>query len=230
MEKQDLNKILESHNLWLEGRQEGKCANLRGANLQNADLRGANLQNANLRYAAMRGANLQDADLRRADLLGAYLQDADLWGANLQNANLQDADLRGADLRGADLLGAAMRGADLEGAYLVNIKHNYLTVGIIQPCPEIGSYEAWKKCDDNKLVKLLIPEDAKRSSATTRKCRASCAICLEGEGQTVYQGHVTVYSPGKKVESFNGFNEDRWVECGEGIHHFVNKEDAESWE
>ena len=57
------------------------------------DLRGADLNEANLR----------EADLRGADLSRANLREADLRGANLSRANLSRADLRGADLRGADL-------------------------------------------------------------------------------------------------------------------------------
>ena len=44
-----------------------------------------------------RGANLQDANLRGANLQDAYLQGANLRGANLRDAYLQDAYLRGAN-------------------------------------------------------------------------------------------------------------------------------------
>ena len=44
------------------------------------------------------GANLREADLREADLRGANLREADLRGADLRGANLREADLRGADL------------------------------------------------------------------------------------------------------------------------------------
>jgi len=73
-------------------------ANLWGANLKGADLKGANLWGADLQDANLRGANLWGADLQDANLRGANLQDANLRGANLQDANLQDANLRGANL------------------------------------------------------------------------------------------------------------------------------------
>ena len=63
--------------------------------------------------ADLRGADLQRADLRDADLRGA-----DLQGADLRDANLRGADLREADLRDADLWGADLRGADLQRANL----------------------------------------------------------------------------------------------------------------
>ena len=71
-----------------------------------ADLRGADLCDADLRDADLRGACLCDADLRGADLRGAYLCDADLRGADLRSANLYGADLCGANLYGANLCGA----------------------------------------------------------------------------------------------------------------------------
>lgn len=53
------------------------AANLRGANLSVADLRGANLRGANLSGADLRDANLSVADLSGADLSAARnLKDA----------------------------------------------------------------------------------------------------------------------------------------------------------
>ena len=69
--KDELEVFLRKHKLWLEDKEGGERAYLRGAYLQGADLQGADLQ----------GADLQGADLRGADLQGAYLQGADLRGA-----------------------------------------------------------------------------------------------------------------------------------------------------
>ena len=113
-------------------------------------------------------ANLRGADLRGADLRGACLQ-----GAYLRGADLQDAYLRGADLRGADLQDACLRGADLTDV-VINNNTSYIAM----QCPEEGSYIGFKKCCGNLIVKLRIPEDAVRSSATSRKCRASKAEVL----------------------------------------------------
>ncbi|EAA8368905.1 pentapeptide repeat-containing protein [Salmonella enterica] len=89
MNSADLSKILEEHKVWITSmRESGSRADLRGANLCDANLRGANLCDANLW-----GANLRGANLRGADLWGANLCDANLWGANLRGANLRGADL-----------------------------------------------------------------------------------------------------------------------------------------
>ena len=76
-------------------------------------LRRANLEGANLEGAYLKGANLEGANLKGADLKGAYLEGADLEGANLKGANLGGAYLKGANLEGANLGGAYLKGANL---------------------------------------------------------------------------------------------------------------------
>lgn len=43
MDQKRLNKILAAHKAWLEGKPEGRRANLRGADFQRADLREADI-------------------------------------------------------------------------------------------------------------------------------------------------------------------------------------------
>ncbi|EDH0393090.1 pentapeptide repeat-containing protein [Salmonella enterica subsp. enterica serovar Heidelberg] len=112
MNSADLSNILEEHKVWITSMRESGSS---------ADLRDANLFDANLCGADLRGADLCGADLRGADLRGANLFDADLCGANLFDADLCGADLRGADLRGADLRGANLFDADLCGADLPDL-------------------------------------------------------------------------------------------------------------
>ena len=75
------------------------------------------------------GAHLRYANLRGADLSGVYLHDVDLRGANLRGADLSGANLRGADLSGANLSGVYLRGADLSGApECLKIKNIHQTI------------------------------------------------------------------------------------------------------
>ncbi|EHJ8962630.1 pentapeptide repeat-containing protein [Salmonella enterica] len=91
MNSADLSKILEEHKVWITSmRESGSRADLRGANLCDANLRGANLCGADLRGANLCGAYLRGADLRGADLRGANLCGANLCGADLRDANLPD--------------------------------------------------------------------------------------------------------------------------------------------
>ena len=218
-------------------------ADLRGADLRDADLRdaylcgaylcgadlcGANLRDADLRDADLYGADLRGADLRDADLYGADLYGADLCDANLRGANLRGANLRDADLRGANLRDADLRGADLRGANLRDAKGCYLS------CPTEGSFIGWKKASGH-IVKLRIPEDARRSSATGHKCRCDKAYVMEIQNMdgtkatedTVRADHDKnfVYTVGATVE-VPDFDDNRWSECAPGIHFFIDRREA----
>ena len=200
----------------------------RGADLRGADLRGSNLRSANLRSANLCDADLCDANLcgaylRGANLCGAYLRGANLYGADLCDANLCDANLRDANLRDADLRGANLRGANLRDA-----KGCYLS------CPTEGSFIGWKKASGH-IVKLRIPEDARRSSATGHKCRCDKAYVMEIQNMdgtkatedTVRSDHDKnfVYTVGATVE-VPDFDDNRWSECAPGIHFFIDRRAA----
>ena len=63
MTSAEIKTILEEHSKWLENNKNGKCADLRWADLRGvglieADLRGADLSNANLGWADLRGVKL----------------------------------------------------------------------------------------------------------------------------------------------------------------------------
>ena len=207
-------------------------AYLSGADLRYADLRDADLSCADLWNADLSGADLRNADLRNTDLRNAYLWNADLRNADLRNADLRGADLRDADLSGADLSGADLRNADLNCADLSNINVSEKTAFLLQQCPSEGSFIAWKKAG-GKIVKLLVTDDAKRSSATTLKCRCSKAKVLaienidgsESELKQVASSHDDkfIYRVGETVEVEN-FDENRWNECSTGIHFFIARE------
>lgn len=234
MDKDTLKTILNKHKAWLYGRADGEradlsFADLRGANLCGADLREVDLSFANLCEADLCGADLSRANLSGANLCEANLRKADLCGADLSFAKLYEADLCGADLCGANLLEADLREAEnLDAAYW-----NIMTAFYPMQCPESGAYTAYKKAG-NKIVELLIPADAKRSSATTRKCRASKALVLSittfdgaPAGQSVRSEYNSnfIYTVGETVEVKN-FDENRWNECAPGIHHFITRAEA----
>ena len=163
----------------------------------------------------------------------ADLSHTDLSCINLSGIDLRDADLRYADLSYTNLRSAILKNVDLRGANLRNIKTNMFTIGYNLACPEEGSFIAFKKA--NKcIVKLLILEDSKRSSATTSKCRCDKAKVLEiteiGTGKRVKRVSSNydfdfIYEVGKVV-TVDDFDENRWNECSTGIHFFMNKENA----
>ena len=150
---------------------------------------------------------------------------ANLSGANLRSANLSGADLRSANLRSANLSGADLRRADLSGA--LNSELAQAQVSIVSE----GNVVGWKKCRDNVIVKLLIPQKAKRSNASGRKCRAEYVQVLRVFGSDLgISSHdgKTEYRKGEIVRC-DKWNEDRWTECGGGIHFFLTRIEAESY-
>lgn len=124
------------------------------------------------------------------------------------DANLRDADLRDADLR------------DAKGCYL--------------SCPTEGSFIGWKKASGH-IVKLRIPEDARRSSATEHKCRCDKAYVMEIQNMDGTRATVDavrsdrdknfVYTVGATVE-VPDFDDNRWSECAPGIHFFIDRRAA----
>ncbi len=119
----DLARILADHQAWLEsGGEQGRRADLSGANLSRASLPGVDLRGADLREANLSSADLTGAHLRDAELSGANLSDARLPGAHLQGARLIWANLRGAHLAGADLTLADLSLADLSAADLTRAR------------------------------------------------------------------------------------------------------------
>ncbi|MGN6772504.1 MAG: DUF5758 domain-containing protein [Rhizobiaceae bacterium] len=88
------------------------------------------------------------------------------------------ANLYGADLYGANLSRANLSRANLSGANLSCAKNADLVIARTRILPD-GDLIGWKKCSGDVIVKLRIPETAKRSHAFGRKCRAEYADVLE---------------------------------------------------
>ena len=226
----ELKAIIYKHAKWRRGEDGGERANLRDANLRNANLRDADLRGANLYGADLRGANLRGANLRNADLCDANLRNANLYGANLCSANLRNANLRDADLRDANLSGADLRGAK----NVDEVKWNMHTIFYPLQCPETGSFIGYKKAS-GYIIELEICADAKRSSATSRKCRCSKAKVLSithldgsDSGLTEVRSDYSkefVYRVGEIAEAPD-FDENRWKECTAGIHFFITRGEA----
>ena len=122
--------------------------------------------------------------------------------------------------------GAYLSGADLSGAEEVP----YIPLA----CPSDGAFIGWKKVE-GCIIQLLIPEDAKRCSATTQKCRCEFAKVMSitriDNGEELQSIENTAYSPSVvykvgEIVKPDSFDEDRWNECSHGIHFFINKQDA----
>jgi len=172
-------------------------------------------------------------------------------GISLSRADFSCATLKGADLHGAKLYNASFANANLEGANIEDAQlDNTILDNTIMPdfpiaCPETGTFIGYKKvfCTEEYgfkrsfIVKLEIPEDAKRSSSTTNKCRCSKAKVLEVKDMeldekvrkiTNINMFTCVYEVGEYVYP-DSFDECRWNECSNGIHFFMTEEEAASY-
>lgn len=125
--------------------------------------------------------------------------------------------------RGADLCDANLRGANLRGAK-----------GAYFACPSEGEFIGWKKAS-GYIVKLRIPEGARRSSSTSAKCRCDKAFVVEIQNIDGTIADVDVvssdyddkflYAKGAQVEVAD-FDDNRWNECAAGIHFFIDRRAA----
>ena len=212
MTQNELNTIIESHQHYLNKDIDG-WESMR-ADLSDKNLSGLNLKNANLKAVNLYKTNLRNADLRNADLNYTYLYKTDLSYADLRHANLN-----GAFFREANLLGT---------------KIDYPIA-----CPEIGSFIGYKKAYYGYIVKIQICEDAKRSSATTKKCRCSKALVLAieniDESDSGLQEIESIYDPSfvyrvGEIAEEPDFDDNRWYECAPGIHFFMDRQDAVDYE
>ena len=205
---------------------------LSGANLSGADLYGADLYGANLSWANLEGANLSGANLEGTIMEGANLKWANLYGVNLKWANLSGVNLKWANLSWADLTGADLEGADLSGTVGAD-----LVIARTRILPDEGDIVGWKKCAAGKIVKLLIPDDTKRSHAFGRKCRAQSAKVIEvfnPDGTTSSfavsnYNYQFIYRVGETV-SVENFSNNWQEECAPGIHFFITRIEAENYQ
>lgn len=174
-------------------------------------------------------ADFRNKDLRWIDLDDTILCKADFRGADLQEARICRANLCGADFRGANLHYALLIDANL-----TDLKVDDTTKWFALHCPAEGAYIGYKKCRGDLIVELEIPADAKRSSATSEKCRASKAKVisitnLDGSHASIEEIESIhdcsfIYRIGKTI-TVPDFDEDRW-RCSTGIYHFISRQEA----
>lgn len=158
----------------------------------------------------------------KSDELKSVIEKHALWlrGAGGMCVNLSKTDLREVNLSETDL-------REANGVW------------VPLACPSHGAFIGWKKDGTGeRLIKLLIPDDADRSSATTNKCRCSKARVLAIENLDgspcvddcagAVSGHDNkfLYTVGETVYPKEPYSLNRWEECASGIHFFVDREAA----
>ena len=201
------------------------------------DFRQADLKNQDLSERRFEKVDFSGADLTGTDFTNSLFKDCSFVGANLQNVNFMSCDLRGCDLTKANISGANMNHSMLENANLTDIISDKNTKFFRMYCPEKGAFLGYKKCFNSLIVKLLIPADARRTSATETSCRCDKAKVMEiqdmytGEHYDESISYVDenfIYRKGHYVHAEN-FNPNRWVDSTGGIHFWLDEKEAEGY-
>ncbi|MGG5372644.1 pentapeptide repeat-containing protein [Enterococcus sp. AZ196] len=205
--------------------------------LKNHDYSFRKLQNANFHDMTFENVDFSNADLTGANFDNCLCRECDFSGAILQNASLKGTDFQGSCLREADISGANLFFAMLEHADLTDIIHDDQTQYFDLYCPAEGPLIGYKKCFDYRIVQLLIPSDARRTSATNTCCRCDKAKVLsikdmytnEDYDEAVsYVDSDFVYRVGDYVTAEN-FNPNRWADSTGGIHFWLTRKEAEGY-
>lgn len=201
-------------------------------NLENADLKGKDFDQVRFDHV-----DFSDADLDNTNFHNCLFEACNFTNAKLNNVNFVGADLRGCNLHHADISGANMNHSMLENADLSNIISDKNTKFFRMYCPEHGAFLGYKKCFNSLIVKLLIPADAQRTSATETSCRCDKAKVMEIEDMYTgehydeaisYVDENFIYRKGEYVYAGN-FNPNRWVDSTGGIHFWLDRKEAEGY-
>ncbi len=210
--------------------------------------------------ADLHGLDFSGLELEGLNFEGANLSGCIFWCTRLISCNFENADLSGIKMGCRTLLyNVNLTNANLDNARFsfdkclfdeVKIDVNTMDKYFPSICPSEGEFVGWKKAysqDNEVIVKLLIPKDARRGSAFRRKCRCDKAKVLDIEqlhrpstpgsifGDSPYGSGIVCarsiydrqfeYEIGKEV-SVDNFDEDRSHECAPGIHFFMTREEA----
>jgi hypothetical protein len=201
--------------------------NLSGANMTQAILERASFIHCNFAHASMAYV--------KAEVALFHYCNFDHTDAN--HGDFERADFAHSHLPATDFCGANLHGSHLEYADVDGVSYNYATAGLAA-APE-GELVGWGK-KSGWIVKMLIPRDARRSRATGNKYRAEYVrvlsitlphnphVARHTLSHVSERGPQTVYEVGK-VTTADGFDDNRWNECSNGIHFFLDRMEAVTW-
>ena len=162
----------------LAARKAGERLSFVEKEIWDMDLSGTDLSNMDFTLSSFQNTALNNVNLENSSVENALFDGCSMKGANFKNAKMVTASFRYCDMRGCNIEDANLYGAVLEFANLEGIVSNEGTQWFRLRCPEKGAFLGYKKCVNDRMVQLLIPADAKRTSATLPSCRCSKAKVL----------------------------------------------------
>lgn len=150
--------------------QAASGADLRGRNLECANLRRAVLVRADLRRANLRHANLEYADLRRSELEGAKFSYSNLRHADLGGATGDhNTSFVGASMESARFSGGVFRGTNFTEA---DLRKSELEAGIFFKARFAGTRMAFSRINGSNLEKAdltgVVADDVEARAANLR--------------------------------------------------------------
>ncbi len=168
------------------------------------------------------------------DFSNSLLNNCDFSSSDLSYSNFSGTILTNCNLYKANITQTNFHYAIFNNCRLEQLKHKETAHFFNMICPEIGPFLAYKQCHNFRIVQLLIPADAKRSSATNNTCRCSKAKVLTIKSidcKNSYEEAVSlvddnfIYRVGE-VAIADSFNNDRWIDSTNGIHFYMTRDEA----
>lgn len=221
----------------IQERKENERLSFREMELWDMDLTDMDLSNIEFLLCSFQNTILNGVNFENSSVENTLFDGCPMRRANFKNAFMRTASFRYCDMRECNIEGANLFGAVLEFANLEGIISNEDTQWFRLRCPETGAFLAYKKCVNDRLVQLLVPADAKRTSATMPSCRCNKAKVLTiksfdyterfDEAWSLVDENF-VYRVGQWVE-VKDFNEDRWQDSTTGIHFWLTREEAKAY-
>lgn len=221
----------------LKNRKPKQRLDLKEIELFDMDFTGWDLSDIDFSMSAFHRVKFDKANLTYSSVVNTLFDECTARKTNFRHADLECAVLRYADMTDCNIEGANLYGAVLEYAKLDGIISNEDTKWFRLHCPREGGFLGYKKCFNELLVQLLIPTDAKRTSATLPSCRCNKAKVLTIKSFDYKESYMEawslvdenfVYRVGEWVEVKN-FNEDRWIDSTTGIHFWMTREEARNY-
>lgn len=218
----------------LANRTDDSMLSLRMIEMFDEDLSGFQLENVDLLSSCFHNVNFTNASFENSDLEAVLFDNCILENANLRNTSLKSVRANNINFRNANICGANLYSASLSYSDLTGVIADERTKHYYMRCPEKGAFVAYKKCQDDRIVQLLVPADAMRSSATLDTCRCSKAKVLAiksiDEMTSYDEAYATitdsfVYRRGQWVEA-DSFDPERWNDAAPGIHFWMSREEA----
>lgn len=197
-------------------------SNLTGTEFSNVSFEHVVFTGDDMRLVDYFDSRLKSVKMNKCVMFESDFVETSFEDVTIYKSNLDDSNVRNSNFNNIRLIGNS---------------------GSLLNCPEEGSFIGFKGlCGKNRrnllICKLEIPMDAKRSSAFGRKCRCSKAKVLEilamddeynftipvEKGFSLHELGFE-YKVGEMIYP-DSFDDDRWVECSNGIHFFMTKQEA----